>query len=145
MCKLIVVASILALLLAPHLSGAFATPQSTISTNVPTSATTRHSTTSIGSVLQRVKDSVTSQERTRDELKLGIAGFYDRSSKLWEDVWGERKLPDNIQARCTTMLESMIYKGRNLYSVVASIHFKTCTMDITSQSIERTTNRHRLI
>ena len=23
------------------------------------------------------------------ELKLGIAGFYDRSSKLWEDVWGE--------------------------------------------------------
>jgi len=29
------------------------------------------------------------KERTRDELKLGIAGFYDRSSKLWEDVWGE--------------------------------------------------------
>jgi len=29
------------------------------------------------------------RERTRDELKLGIAGFYDRSSKLWEDVWGE--------------------------------------------------------
>jgi len=34
-------------------------------------------------------DSVTNQERSRDELKLGIAGFYDRSSKLWEDVWGE--------------------------------------------------------
>lgn len=29
------------------------------------------------------------RERTRDELKIGIAGFYDRSSKLWEDVWGE--------------------------------------------------------
>ncbi|KAL7580599.1 hypothetical protein ACA910_003718 [Epithemia clementina (nom. ined.)] len=28
-------------------------------------------------------------ERTREELKLGIAGFYDRSSKLWETVWGE--------------------------------------------------------
>lgn len=29
------------------------------------------------------------RERTREELKIGIAGFYDRSSKLWEDVWGE--------------------------------------------------------
>ena len=29
------------------------------------------------------------KERTRDELKLGIAGFYDRSSQLWEEVWGE--------------------------------------------------------
>jgi hypothetical protein len=27
--------------------------------------------------------------RSHEELKLGIAGFYDRSSKLWEDVWGE--------------------------------------------------------
>jgi len=26
---------------------------------------------------------------SRDELTIGIAGFYDRSSKLWEDVWGE--------------------------------------------------------
>ena len=29
------------------------------------------------------------KERTREELKLGIAGFYDRSSQVWEDVWGE--------------------------------------------------------
>ncbi|CAB9515990.1 hydroxy-16-methoxy-2,3-dihydrotabersonine N-methyltransferase [Seminavis robusta] len=41
------------------------------------------------STLQRVKDSITNKEYTRDELKIGIAGFYDRSSKLWEDVWGE--------------------------------------------------------
>jgi tocopherol O-methyltransferase len=27
--------------------------------------------------------------KSREELTLGIAGFYDRSSKLWEDVWGE--------------------------------------------------------
>lgn len=39
--------------------------------------------------LQKVKDKITRKERTRDELKIGIAGFYDRSSKLWEDVWGE--------------------------------------------------------
>lgn len=26
---------------------------------------------------------------SKEELKLGIAGFYDRSSKLWESVWGE--------------------------------------------------------
>jgi len=38
---------------------------------------------------RRVVDSVTSQDRSRADLKIGIAGFYDRSSKLWEDVWGE--------------------------------------------------------
>jgi hypothetical protein len=39
----------------------------------------------IGSVISRVRDSVTSKERSRDDLKIGIAGFYDRSSKLWEE------------------------------------------------------------
>jgi tocopherol O-methyltransferase len=39
--------------------------------------------------LQRVKDSLSNRERSREDLKAGIAGFYDRSSKLWEDVWGE--------------------------------------------------------
>ena len=38
---------------------------------------------------KRVSDSVTNKERTREELKIGIAGFYDRSSQLWESVWGE--------------------------------------------------------
>jgi len=44
----------------------------------------------VGKTLRRVRDSVTNQERSREDLKLGIAGFYDRSSKLWENVWGER-------------------------------------------------------
>lgn len=43
----------------------------------------------IGQTLHRVRDSLTDKERSREDLKLGIAGFYDRSSKLWEDVWGE--------------------------------------------------------
>lgn len=43
----------------------------------------------LGTTLKRVKDSVLSKERSREDLKIGIAGFYDRSSKLWEDVWGE--------------------------------------------------------
>mmetsp|Transcript_42065 Transcript_42065/g.82754 ORF Transcript_42065/g.82754 Transcript_42065/m.82754 type:complete len:383 (-) Transcript_42065:247-1395(-) len=29
------------------------------------------------------------KERSREQLSEGIAGFYDRSSALWEDVWGE--------------------------------------------------------
>jgi len=44
---------------------------------------------SVSSVIRRVRDSVLSKERSHEELKIGIAGFYDRSSKLWEDVWGE--------------------------------------------------------
>lgn len=43
----------------------------------------------LGSTLGRVRDSLLSRERTREDLKIGIAGFYDRSSALWEDVWGE--------------------------------------------------------
>lgn len=46
----------------------------------------------VGSVskgARRVRDSVLNRERSREDLKIGIAGFYDRSSKLWEDVWGE--------------------------------------------------------
>ena len=43
----------------------------------------------VGTTLGRVKDSILSRERTREDLKIGIAGFYDRSSALWEEVWGE--------------------------------------------------------
>jgi len=39
--------------------------------------------------VKRVRDSLLSRERTREDLKIGIAGFYDRSSRVWEDVWGE--------------------------------------------------------
>jgi tocopherol O-methyltransferase len=43
----------------------------------------------VASAVRRVRDSLLSKERSREDLKIGIAGFYDRSSKLWEDVWGE--------------------------------------------------------
>jgi len=33
--------------------------------------------------------SLFSKQRSKKELKIGIAGFYDRSSQLWEEVWGE--------------------------------------------------------
>jgi len=44
---------------------------------------------SISGGMRRVRDSILSKERSRKDLRIGIAGFYDRSSKLWEDVWGE--------------------------------------------------------
>ena len=56
---------------------------------------------------KRVSDSVTNKERTREELKIGIAGFYDRSSQLWESVWGEhmhhgkKAFDSNISSRLT--------------------------------------------
>lgn len=43
----------------------------------------------VRSSLRRVRDSVLSRERTDKDLKDGIAFFYDRSSKVWEDVWGK--------------------------------------------------------
>lgn len=48
-----------------------------------------HQCDGLVATLKRVKNSLSRKERSRDELKIGIAGFYDRSSKLWEDVWGE--------------------------------------------------------
>jgi hypothetical protein len=64
---------------------AFQTPRS------PGRAATFSSTQlhGVGAVLLRARDSVLNRERSREDLKIGIAGFYDRSSKLWEDVWGE--------------------------------------------------------
>jgi hypothetical protein len=44
----------------------------------------------VRSSLRRVRDSVLSRERTDKDLKDGIAFFYDRSSKVWEDVWGKK-------------------------------------------------------
>jgi tocopherol O-methyltransferase len=44
---------------------------------------------SVSKSARRVRDSLLNKERSREDLKIGIAGFYDRSSKLWEDVWGE--------------------------------------------------------
>jgi len=41
----------------------------------------------VRSAIRRARDSVLSRERTDKDLKDGIAFFYDRSSKLWEDVW----------------------------------------------------------
>lgn len=62
---------------------------------VPQSMATksRSSTTSLSmglvSGVKRVRDSLLSKERSKEDLKIGIAGFYDRSSQLWEEVWGE--------------------------------------------------------
>ena len=53
------------------------------------SVTSLEMVSSLKKTARRVVDSVTNKERSREDLKLGIAGFYDRSSKLWEDVWGE--------------------------------------------------------
>jgi hypothetical protein len=47
---------------------------------------------SMSNTARRVRDSLLSKERSKEDLKLGIAGFYDRSSKLWEDVWGEVRM-----------------------------------------------------
>ena len=68
----------------------FVIPKTT--TTTPTSRSSSSSIlhmSRVGTAIRRVRDSLTNRERSREDLKIGIAGFYDRSSKLWEDVWGE--------------------------------------------------------
>ena len=58
--------------------------------------------------------------RSDQDLKLGIAAFYDKSSKLWEDVWGEHMhhgyyLPadrtDHLQAQIDLIDEVLDWSG----------------------------------
>lgn len=67
-------------------TGAFAFQTSRVGSAPPLSSTQLNG---VGSFLLRARDSLLDRERSREDLKIGIAGFYDRSSKLWEDVWGE--------------------------------------------------------
>jgi hypothetical protein len=67
-------------------TGAFAFQSSRIG---PSPALSSTQLNGVGSFLLRARDSLLDRERSREDLKIGIAGFYDRSSKLWEDVWGE--------------------------------------------------------
>ena len=87
------------------------------------STTTTKTTTSlygVRSAARRVRDSILSRDRTDEDLKDGIAFFYDRSSKLWEDVWGEHMhhgyyVPedrtDHIQAQIDLIDEVLKWAG----------------------------------
>jgi len=59
-------------------------------------------------------------ERSEKELKEGIAGFYDASSSLWEDMWGEHMhhgyypngpIKDHKQAQVDMIDESLKWAG----------------------------------
>ena len=71
-------------------SNGFVIPSSpSIKASSSASSLTSTSLYGVRSGIRRARDSLLNKERSREDLKLGIAGFYDRSSKLWEDVWGE--------------------------------------------------------
>ncbi|KAL7506778.1 hypothetical protein ACHAXN_003994 [Cyclotella atomus] len=84
---------LLLLLQAAAIVSALSPSQPTSLSNRPTTSKhSRRSTSSlfgIRSTLARARDSLVNKERSDADLKDGIAFFYDRSSKLWEDVWGE--------------------------------------------------------
>jgi len=114
--------TLITLLLASSTS-AFA-PQSKVNLNVNANSKitpqTGTSLAGIGSVVTRVRDSITSKERSREDLKIGIAGFYDRSSQLWENVWGEHMhhgyyIPndrtDHVQAQIDLIDEVLKWAG----------------------------------
>ena len=60
-----------------------------VSSSSRQSSTSLEMVSSVRKAARRVVDSITNKERSREDLKIGIAGFYDRSSQLWEEVWGE--------------------------------------------------------
>ena len=63
-------------------SEAFAPQSNLLNRKVSESST---SLAGVGKVVNRIKDSLLSKERSREDLKIGIAGFYDRSSQIWEE------------------------------------------------------------
>jgi len=90
------------------------------SSTLPSSSST--SLYGVRSTARRVRDSILSRDRTDKDLKDGIAFFYDRSSKLWEDVWGEHMhhgyyVPedrtDHVQAQIDLIDEVLKWGGVN--------------------------------
>jgi tocopherol O-methyltransferase len=73
------------------LLGLAASSQAWVPQSMPTKSRSSNTSLSMSLVsgVKRVRDSILSKERSKEDLKIGIAGFYDRSSKLWEEVWGE--------------------------------------------------------
>jgi hypothetical protein len=98
------------------------------------------------STLQRVKNSFTNKEYTREELKIGIAGFYDRSSKLWEDVWGEvrKSMLVRIVLPATMIKQFWLVCLLDVAHVFTSI-YSICTMDTTFLKTEQTMYKPKLI
>lgn len=97
----------------------------------------------ITSKAKRVRDSLLSKERSREDLKIGIAGFYDRSSKLWEDVWGEVSVDmcDVLQVFCGPFANAngfeLSCRHKTLTILPSHPIYSICTMDITYQKIEQ--------
>ena len=75
---------------APQVVQSFSRSDSCFVSKISNRATSTTSLNGVRSTARRVRDSVLSCDRTDKDLKDGIAFFYDRSSKLWEDVWGEQ-------------------------------------------------------
>ena len=74
------------------------------------------------SLWQTIKSSFQSLFKSRDDptLKKGIADFYDESSAIWEEVWGEHmhhgyyytgKEKDHIKAQSDMIEESLSFAG----------------------------------
>ena len=89
-------------------------------TIIQSSTTRTTSLYGVRSAARRVRDSILSRDRTDEDLKDGIAFFYDRSSKLWEDVWGEHMhhgyyIPedrtDHVQAQIDLIDEVLKWAG----------------------------------
>lgn len=85
-----------------------------------TASSTSTSLFGLRSTLVEIRNSLLSRDRTDSELKDGIAFFYDRSSKLWEDVWGEHMhhgyyVPENrtdhVQAQIDLIDEVLKWAG----------------------------------
>ena len=75
---------------APQVVQSFSRSNCCFASRISSSAASATSLNGVRSTARRVRDSVLSRDRTDKDLKDGIAFFYDRSSKLWEDVWGEQ-------------------------------------------------------
>ncbi|KAL7452668.1 hypothetical protein ACHAWC_004391, partial [Mediolabrus comicus] len=103
----------------------------------------------VRSAVRRARDSFLSKERTDSDLKDGIAFFYDRSSKLWEDVWGEHMhhgyyVPvdrtDHVQAQIDLIDEVLKWAGVDDASPPKSVVDVGCGIGGSSRHIAKKYN-----
>lgn len=103
-------------------------------------------------VLRAAADVITGQPgaelRTREELKQGIAGFYDASSGVWERVWGEHmhhgyygpsggEIKDHQQAQIDMCDETLSWAGVDAGAPPARVLDVGCGIGGSSRHIAR--------
>jgi hypothetical protein len=87
--------------------------------------------TAVGRALTKVQVLAGGKERSNAQLKDGIASFYDKSSGLWESMWGEHMHHGYYEAPPMSLDEHKLAQVRAVFtgfSRAMTMHTTQCAL-----------------